>query len=386
MVVPGNAWPSDACGHGVTQACGTSYNSLFHNLPDYYGQINYQFQPRAGVAYQIDSKTVLRGGIGRYLTRFGLYDNIFTGANSPFQPFVTVNNVSVDNPGASLSSAATPPLTVTTVAQNNRPPSAWNWNVTVQRSFYWKSNLEVAYVGHRGLNLPEVFDINQPQAGALQANPGINVNALRPYPGFASIQDLEDVAQSKYKGLQVQWNKRFASGFAFNFAYTLSKSTDNSTNYRDIVPDTYNTSNLWGPSEFDTRHVVVFSYVYSLPFFKDATHLSGKLLGGWQISGVNQYQTGTPCGIGTSNDYAGVGEVGSFGCGSEGQFWVMNGTPTILGQFANASTSPNQYFAVTNSSGAPAVHGAGHGNVQSSAGRSRFHLPAWLPGLESWLV
>ena len=33
MVIPGNAWPSDACGHGVTQACGTAYNSLFHNLP-----------------------------------------------------------------------------------------------------------------------------------------------------------------------------------------------------------------------------------------------------------------------------------------------------------------------------------------------------------------
>ncbi|HKD07593.1 MAG TPA: carboxypeptidase regulatory-like domain-containing protein [Bryobacteraceae bacterium] len=351
MVIPGDGWPSDACGHGVTQACGTAYSSLFHNYPDYYGQINYQFQPRAGVAYQLNSKTVIRGGIGRYLTRFGLLDNIFPGANSPFQPFETVANVSVDNPGASLSSAATPPLTVTTLARNNRPPSAWNWNVTVQRDFFWKSTLEVAYIGHRGLNLPEVFDINQPQVGALQANPGVNVNALRPYAGFASIQEELNVAQSKYKSMQIQWNRRFASGFSFGFSYTLAESTDNSSNYRDIVPDTYNTSNLWGPSEFDNRHAVVFSYVYNLPFFKDASKMTGKLLGGWQISGVNQFQTGTPCGIGTNNDYAGVGEVGSFGCGSEGQFWVMNGTPQILGQFANSTASPNQYFSVTNSSG-----------------------------------
>jgi hypothetical protein len=381
MVIPGNAWPSDACGHGVTQACGTSYNSLFHNLPDYYGQINYQFQPRLGAAYQVNNKTVIRAGIGRYLTRFGLLDNIFPGANSPFQPFVTVNNVSVDNPGASLSSAATPPLTVTTLAQNLKPPSAWNWNVTVQRDFFWKTNLEVAYIGHRGLNLPEAFDINQPQAGALQANPGVNVNALRPYPGFASIQEEESVAQSKYNSLQVQWQKRLASGFSFNFAYTLSKSTDNSTNYRDIVPDTYNTSNLWGPSEFDTRHVVVISYVYNLPFFKDAAHLSGKLLGGWQISGLNQFQTGTPCGVGTTNDYAGVGEVGSFGCGSEGQFWVMNGTPVILGQFANASTSPNQYFSVTNSSGAPLFTAPALGtfNLQKGVRDSIYQ-----PGFQDW--
>ena len=347
MVIPGNAWPSNACGHGVTQACGTAYNSLFHNYPDYYGQINYQFQPRMGIAYSLNDKTVIRAGAGRYITRFGLLDNIFPGANSPFQPFVTVNNVSVDNPGASLTSATTPPLTVTTLARNNRPPSAWNWNFTVQRQIFFKSVLEVAYVGHRGLNLPEVFDINQPQAGALQANPGVNVNALRPYAGFASIQEEQDVATSMYNGLQISWSRRFTNGFSFGLSYTLSKSYDNSSNYRDIVPDTYNTSNLWGPSEFDTRHAVVFNYLYSLPFFKDTSKLSGKLLGGWQISGVNQFQTGTPCGIGSNNDYAGVGEVGSFGCGSEGQFYTINGPITYPGQFNAGAGSTAHYFNVT---------------------------------------
>src|SRR6202012_1355314 len=124
-----------------------------------------------------------------------------------------------------------------------------------------------------------------------------------------------------------------------------SKSTDNSSNYKDLVPDTYNTANLWGPSEFDSRHAVVFSYVYDLPFFKDQNSLAGKLLGGGQISGLNQFQTGTPCGVGANHDYAGGGEVGSFGCGNEGQFWVMNGTPAIAGQFSNSSTSPTQYFS-----------------------------------------
>jgi hypothetical protein len=381
MVIPGSGWPSDACGHGVVQACGSSYNSLFQNLPSYYGQINYQFQPRMGAAYQLNSKTVIRAGVGRYLTRFGLLDNIFPGANSPFQPFETVNNVSVDNPGASLSSAATPPLTVTTLARNNRPPSAWNWNITFERDFYWKSHLEVAYIGRRGLNLPEVFDINQPQVGALISNPGVNVNALRPYAGFASIQEEENVAQSKYKSMQVQWTRRFAKGYSFNFTYTLAKSTDNSTNYRDIVPDTYNTTNLWGPSEFDTRHAIVIDYVYNLPFFKDASTTAGRFLGGWQISGVNQFQTGTPCGVGTSNDYAGVGEVGSFGCGSEGQFWVMNGTPQILGQFANASTSPNQYFSTTNSSGTAlfTVPPTGTFNLQKGVRDSIYQ-----PGFQDW--
>jgi hypothetical protein len=181
--------------------------------------------------------------------------------------------------------------------------------------------------------------------------------------------------------MQIQWNRRFASGFSFGFSYTLAKSTDNSSNYRDIVPDTYNTSNLWGPSEFDNRHAVVFSYVYDLPFFKDASKMTGKLLGGWQISGVNQYQTGTPCGIGTNNDYAGVGEVGSFGCGSEGQFWVINGTPQILGQFANSTASPNQYFSVTNSSGQALFTAPPTGtfNLQKGVRNSIYQ-----PGFQDW--
>ena len=40
----------------------------------------------------------------------------------------------------------------------------------------------------------------------------------------------------------------------FGVSYTWSKSMDDSSNYRDIVPDTYNTTNLWGPSEYDARH------------------------------------------------------------------------------------------------------------------------------------
>jgi hypothetical protein len=209
------------------------------------------------------------------------------------------------------------------------------------------------------------------------------VNALRPYQGFASIQMEESVATSTYNGLQVNWNRRFANGFSFGFAYTLAKSMDNNTNYRDIVQDTCNTSNLWGPSEFDTRHVVVFNYIYTLPFFKDMNTMAGKLLGGGQISGVNQFQTGTPCGVGTNNDFAGVGEYGSFGCGSEGQFWTMNGTPTILGQFAGGAgaASPNQWFSTVNSSGQALFTqpAAGTFNLQKGVRDAIYQ-----PGFQDW--
>ena len=130
-----------------------------------------------------------------------------------------------------------------------------------------------------------------------------------------------------------------------------------------------------------------FNYVYDLPFFKDATKLSAESC--WadgRSAASNQFQTGTPCGVGVNNDYAGVGEVGSFGCGSEGQFWNMNGTPSIMGNSpTHGAASPNQYFATTIRRYAH-FHGAGYGNIQSAEGRPRLDLSARLPGLESRLV
>ncbi len=276
-----------------------------------------------------------------------------------------------------MNSGTAAALTITTLNRSLKPPEAWNWNVTVERQFFWDSLLSVGYVAHRGLHAWDVYDINQPTVGALQANPGVNVNYLRPFKGFAAIQEEESVANSMYNSLQLAWNRAMKNGLAFGVSYTLSKSMDNSSNYRDIVPDTYNTNNLWGPSEFDTRQMAVVNTIYDLPFFKSSRTLSGKLLGGWEIVAATQFQTGTPCGIGTNNDFAGVGEFGSFGCGSEGQFWVMNGPVTInTGAFAGPVTNSNspRYFTVSVSKPP-----AGTFNLQPGVRDSIYQ-----PGMQDW--
>ncbi|HVO98728.1 MAG TPA: carboxypeptidase regulatory-like domain-containing protein [Bryobacteraceae bacterium] len=381
MVIPGSGWPSNALGHGITQAGNPAYDALFHNYPDYYANIYAPVQPRVGIAYEVNDKTVVRSGAGAFVNRMGLWDNIFPGANSPFQPFTTVNNVSVDNPGAGLTTTTAAPITVTTIGRNLKSSESWQWNATVQRQMMWKSFLEVAYIGRRGLYLPQVWDINQPTVGAQQANPGIAVNALRPYKGFASIQMEQSTATSMYNALQLAWNRRFNSGLAFSFSYTLAKSSDSGSNYRDILPDTYNASNLWGPSEFDVHHMVVITYVYTLPIFKNGSGVSHKLLGGWQISGVNQFQTGTPCGIGTNNDFAGVGEYGSFGCGNQGEFWNMAQKPSILGQFATTTATPNYYFQTTTASGAPIFTQPAAGTFVLQKG---VRGSIYQPGFQDW--
>ena len=135
VVIPGySSFPNSAVGRVLAatpatanQCDGGSCNGLFDpNLSANYIDTSTVWQPRLGVAYQIDAKTVVRAGAGRFATRMGLLDNVFMGGNSPFQPFVTVNNVSVDNPGAALTSGTAAPLTITTLNQHLKPPEAWN--------------------------------------------------------------------------------------------------------------------------------------------------------------------------------------------------------------------------------------------------------------------
>jgi hypothetical protein len=402
VVIPGfSEFPSSAAAHGVigsepnsTACAGGPCTALFApHLNKGYVDIATNVQPRLGIAFQPDPKTVLRAGAGGFATRMGLLDNIFPGGNPPFQPFVTVAAVAgsfasmVDNPGVALNSSVAPPLTVTSLVNHLKSPTRWNWNFSLQRELPLSSTFTLAYVGGRGYHNWRVFDINQPTAGALQANPGKNVNYLRPYLGFAAIQQEQSNGSAFYHSMQVGWNRRFTNNLMFGISYTWSRSMDDGSNYRDIVPDTYNPINLWGPSEYDARNIAVINYLYVLPFFRNQDTVTGKLIGGWQLSGSSQFQTGQPCGVGTNNDYAGVGEVGSFGCGtntSEGQFWVKNGTPKILKKFSGyPGQNNNKYFTTTNADGSPIFTQppAGTFNLQNGVRNSIYG-----PGFQNWNV
>ncbi|PYV38923.1 MAG: TonB-dependent receptor, partial [Acidobacteria bacterium] len=206
--------------------------------------------------------------------------------------------------------------------------------------------------------------------------PNVNLDALRPYKGYNSIRETDDVASSRYNSLQLSWNRRFSAGWAFGMAYTLSKSMDDGSAQRDIVPDTYYVHNLW----------VVINYLYELPFFRGQSNLLGKLVGGWQLSGITQFQTGLPGPAGgtgsvaAGNDYAGVGQDGSLN--GNGQFWVINGTPTILHQFAANGSKDNLYwFSTTNPDGSPIFTAPPKGTFNHQDGiRNIIHNP----GFQNW--
>ncbi len=374
LVIPGNAFPASAFGR--VAADNGQYLQLFHNLPKQYAATHpYQgMQPRLGVAYAFNDKTVLRAGVGRFLTRLGVSDSVFLGGNPPFQPSASVSYGSVDNPGGGAQNSF--PLPVTTEDPVFYNPESWTWNAAFQREIGFQTTLEVAYVGRRGLHGQQELNENQLLPGTTYANPGINPDSLRPYKGYGAIRDTNNVSNSIYHGLQVDVNRRFSHGLLFGVAYTWSKSMDYGSSQRDVLPNAFDRSLQYGFSDFDHRHVAVINVIYELPFYKDTKRLTGKLLGGWQISEVTQFQTGSPVSVQTNDDFAGVGPgSGNSGDGNDGfgSRWIINGNIPQTGGFGANS----QWYAFQ--TGVNVLQPA-KGTFTNQRSRNIFYQP----GFQNW--
>jgi len=322
IVLPGCKVPSEEGNRFPVLHTG-QFDRLYHCLPDGLAQTHYLvFQPRLGVAYAPTPKTALRAGIGMFANRTAINRDTTLGGNAPFQPQQTVINGKADAPAGATQRLF--PFTLTSQDPVFKIPVAWNWNATFQRDVGWGTTVEVGYVGRRGIHNQRKRNINQLLlAGTLQANSGVNTNALRPYLGLGVLGLAENSGSSMYHGLQTSIARRFSNGFQFGAAYTLSKSEDNTSSLTDVLPNSYNDRDYWGLSDFDRTQVVSVSAIYELPFGKGSATWTRRLLGNWEVSGVYSAGSGTPFSVRKNVDYAGVG------AGSGNQFWNLVGDPHL---------------------------------------------------------
>jgi len=347
VVIPGNGFPSVAQGHVPAAILSNGYAANFHDLPrGYHPTIWTDIQPRFGFAYQIQPGTVIRGGAGRYVQRLGISDNVQVGGNAPFQPSSTVTRGNVDTPGGVGTNAS--PLNFTSHQYNYPSPNAFGWNLTVEQEFKNVGIFTLGYVGRRGAHLEQLANINQLQPGTIQANPNVQApDYLRPYKGYSTITESENQGASMYHSLQANFKRRLTKGLLFGAAYTWSKSLDFGSSNGTNLPNAYDRSNFYGPSDFDTRHVLVLNYVWEIPFATHSTNFFERTtLGNWQFSGTIQGQTGTPQTVSQNNDRAGVGP------GSGNQLWVVSSNPKLPHQFSGYNNG-NQWFDTSVWSPAP---------------------------------
>ena len=307
VVIPGSGFPSIAQGHVAPEILANGYAYLFRGYDRQYSPtVKTNIQPRFGITYQVHPGMVIRAGGGRYFQRLGITDNVFTGGNTPFQPSSTVQLGRVDAPGGVGQNFF--PLNYSSQAFNYPSPEAYNWNVTLEQEIPALGVLTMSYAGRKGIHLENILNANQLQPGTVQANPGVNQDALRPYKGFSNINQATNSGASNYHSLQVNLRRRLTKGLLYGVAYTWSRSFDFGSSNGTNLPNAFDKNIFYGRSDFDRTHVFLANFVYNIDQFNHSDHFINRaVLGHWQFSGTLQAQTGAPLSVSTSNDFAGVG-------------------------------------------------------------------------------
>jgi Carboxypeptidase regulatory-like domain len=330
IVMPGDAPLDDA----LTEfPFLRNFTGMYHGLPDGLAPTQQGIgvvQPRFGMAYSINEKTSVRAGVGKFVNRTGINRDLAQGGQPPFMEQFTVINGSADAPGGAQRRDF--PFTVSAQDPVLKHPMAFVGNITLQRQLPASMSLEVSYVGRRGYNNQRKRNINELPPGTVQANPGINPNALRPYRGLGIIGLAENSGRTRYDAMQISANRRMSAGLQVGVGYTWSKNMDNGSSETELLPYANDSSSYWGISDLDRTHVLMISYMYE-PSVNSGSRLTRAILGGWSFSGINQIQSGSPFSVRQNVDYAGIGP------GSGNQFWNQIGDPMDVTRTSFSGTS-----------------------------------------------
>jgi hypothetical protein len=140
------------------------------------------------------------------------------------------------------------------------------------------------------------------------------LNRLRPFPGYNAINTIVPWFNSNYNALQLYVQRQFQGNSQVSVSYTFSKNlTDAQTDRSSAPQNFYNRhEGEYGPAQFDRRHILTANFVYELPFFRAQQGVTGKVLGGWEVSGIAYFNSGLPYTVTTSagTDPAALGILG----------------------------------------------------------------------------
>jgi hypothetical protein len=371
------------------------------------------FAPRFGFAWQPlnDNKFVVRGGYGFFFDRVpgntiihaveqsppysitldqGASTNQFSSLADPFQhiPLGTFPIRWIDfanNKGSDLSQSAQ--------IDNFLTPLVYSWNVNFQYQLASRWMVEAAYVGSHGIHQPSTLHIINGANLASASDPinGITANTVAnarlrvPYLGFSptGLQYADTVGAYKYNSLQFTLRKQLSAGLTFQAAYTFSRAfTDQG--YTTTIPPGPGSSNLGDPNNLAQQYGLnpqyrpqrlVVSYSWDLPFGNPGG-IRGKLVTGWNISGITTIQGGQPLTIVDSRGGAIYGLAGATALlasraqmapgSTYGSLITPGGVESRLGGLSGGpgyiNTSALTPIPVIGGNGTPGTGGTGWGN------------------------
>jgi hypothetical protein len=197
---------------------------------------------------------------------------------------------------------------ISTFGDEYKVPLTYNFNLTFERELFSGLMARAGYVGSRNRNGRQTISLNYADKNIPGATTG-NTDVRRLYAA-ANLGQIESQVQdrrSNYNSMQLALIKRYSHGFTISSNYTLSKVEGNFGD--ELIP--YNMPQdealVWGPLNQDHRHRFTTSWVWDIPGFGEGP--MKYVLGGWQWTGVMQFQTGRPFTVtsGTDNSLDGIG-------------------------------------------------------------------------------
>ena len=274
--------------------------------------------PRVGFAYNVGgrSKTTVRGGFGMFYQPpfVEAYNNMVDSA--PFSPQIQRFGVPFGNPYQGIRNpfpaeyAPTPPprdaifdkpVLGVSYATDWKPARQLSWNLTVEHQLRADLLVRGGYVGSKGTHLGINTDVN-----AARYFPGaenVDADERRPYRDFTQVTQNVSGGNSIYNSLQLGFDKRFSHGFTVGGNFTFARSIDWVSYLTDLDGiNVINPSNMRayrGISDFDVKKRFVANYVWQLPSPAGALR---PILGGWETSGIWNWQGGFPLNISSGDD------------------------------------------------------------------------------------
>ena len=339
----------------VTATPGSLYNRALVNMP------KLDFAPRFGLAYSADAKTVIRAGYGLGFAQFNreggenlLVYNLPNIVNTNIvqaplnaNPGVTGSQVrqavctaaqvaapfssATPNPCFRTSSQGYPtgftsPANVTPASNLSTQaryipanlPTGYvqSWHLTVQREVGPTSTLEVAYVGEHGVKLQVLADYNQAINNPVTAtcNTTVTTGCLtlaqrRPVATFTTIEETLPQGFLSYNALQTKFEHRSGHGLYLLNSFTWSRAIDNASGHLDTNAGDNSRISLQnylgerGASGYNQPLNDTLSVVYDLPYGRGRAFGSTaplalqEALGGWQLTVINDMNSGLPVNI-----------------------------------------------------------------------------------------